>query len=82
MENMDEYVQDAEFKCKDPRQVHKNDDSLWRVITIPEKIEFFLLKRNQLQFFVNRSMNLHHSQQRQYNTNLTGIPRLKKQKKS
>ena len=47
---MEEYVEDTEFKWKDPKKVDKDDDSLWRVITIPEEIEFFLLKQNQLHF--------------------------------
>ena len=38
------------FKWKDSRQVDKDDESLWRVITVTEEIEFFLLKRNQLHF--------------------------------
>ena len=47
---MEEYVEDAEFQWIDPKQVDKDDDSLWRVITIPEEIKFILLKRNQLHF--------------------------------
>ena len=47
---MQEYVEDAEFKWEDPKQVVKDDESLWRVITVPEDIEFFLLERNQLHF--------------------------------
>ena len=47
---MHEYEEDAEFKWEDPKQVDKDDKSLWRVITVPEEIEFFLLKRNQLHF--------------------------------
>ena len=43
---MQEYVEDAEFKLEGPNQVDKNDKSLWRVIIVPKKIEFFLLKRN------------------------------------
>ena len=47
---MEEYVEAAEFKWIVPKQVDKDNDSLRRVITIPEEIEFFLLKRNQLHF--------------------------------
>ena len=47
---MQEYEEDAEFKWEYPKQVDKNDESLWRVITAPEEIEFFLLKQNQLHF--------------------------------
>ena len=47
---MEKYVEDAEFKWEDPKQVDKDDASLWRVITVPEEIEFILLKRNQLHF--------------------------------
>ena len=47
---MKEYIEDAEFKWEDPNKVDKDNDSLWKVITIPEEIEFFLLKRNQLHF--------------------------------
>ena len=60
---MEEYVEDDEFEWADPKKVDKDSDSLWRVITIPEEIEFFLLKRN---YFIsgNLSTNLHHSPQR------------------
>ena len=47
---MQEYEEDAEFKWEDPKKVNKKDESLWRAITAPNKIEFFLLKRNQLHF--------------------------------
>ena len=47
---MEEYVEDAEFKWVDPKQVDKDDESLWRVISVSEGIEFFLLNRNQLHF--------------------------------
>ena len=47
---MQEYEEDAEFNWEDPKKVDKKDESLWRVITAPEEIEFFLLKRNQLYF--------------------------------
>ena len=47
---MEEYVEDAKFGWIDPKKVDKNDDSLWRVITVPKEIVFFLLKRNQLHF--------------------------------
>ena len=47
---MQEYEEDAEFKWEDPKKVDKKDESLWRVITAPDEIEFFLLKRNQLHF--------------------------------
>ena len=47
---MEEYEEDEEFKWEDPKKVDKDDNSLWRVITMPEEIEFFLLKRNQLHF--------------------------------
>ena len=47
---MEEYVKDAECKQIDPKQVDKDDNSVWRVITIPEEIELFLLKWNQLHF--------------------------------
>ena len=43
---MQEYKEDAELKWEDPKKVDKNDESLWIVITAPEEIEFFLLKRN------------------------------------
>ena len=48
---MEEYEEDNEFKWEDPKKVDKNDDSLWRVITVPEEIEFFLLKQNHLHFW-------------------------------
>ena len=47
---MQEYEEDAEFKWEDPKQIDKDDESLWRMITAPEEIEFFLLKQNQLHF--------------------------------
>ena len=47
---MEEYEEDDEFEWVDPKKVDKDNDSLWRVITILEEIEFFLLKRNQLHF--------------------------------
>ena len=47
---MQEYKEDTEFDWKDPRKVDTKDESLWRVITAPEEIELFLLKRNQLYF--------------------------------
>ena len=47
-QTMQEYVEDAEFKWKDPKQVDKGDAYLWKVITVPEEIEFYLLKQNQL----------------------------------
>ena len=37
---MEEYVEDPEYKWEDPKQVDKDDASLWRVITIPKEIEF------------------------------------------
>ena len=45
---MQEYEEDTEFDWEDPKKVDKKDESLWRVITAPEEIEFFLLKGNQL----------------------------------
>ena len=47
---MQEYKEDDEFKWIDPQKVDKDDESLWRVITVPAEIEFFLLKQNQLHF--------------------------------
>ena len=47
---MAEYKEDDEFQWIDPKKVDKDDESLWRVITILAEIEFFLLKRNQLHF--------------------------------
>ena len=47
---MQESEIDNEFEWEDPKKVDKKDESLWRVITVPEEIEFFLLKRNQLYF--------------------------------
>ena len=47
---MQEYEENAEFDWEDPKKVDKNDESLWRVITAPDEIEFFLLKQNQLYF--------------------------------
>ena len=47
---MKEYETDDEFAWEDPKKVDKKDESLWRVITVPEEIEFFLLKRNQMHF--------------------------------
>ena len=47
---MAEYKEDDEFKQIDPKKVDKDYESLWRVITVPVEIEFFLLKRNQLHF--------------------------------
>ena len=47
---MAEYKEDNEFKQIDPKKVDKDDESLWRIITVPAEIEFFLLKRNQLHF--------------------------------
>ena len=48
---IDEYEADDEFHWINPKKVDKdNDESLWRVITVPVEIEFFLLKRNQLHF--------------------------------
>ena len=47
---MEEYVEDDRFGRIDPNNVDRDYESLWRVITIPAEIEFFLLKRNQLHF--------------------------------
>ena len=47
---MEKYEEDDEFKWEDLRKVDKDGDSLWRMITIPEEMEFFLLKLNQLHF--------------------------------
>ena len=47
---MAEYKEDDEFRWIDPTQVDKDDEYLWRVITVPAEIEFFLLKRNQFYF--------------------------------
>ena len=47
---MEKYEEDNEFEWVDPKKVDKDNDSLWRVITIPKEIEFFLLERNQLHF--------------------------------
>ena len=52
---MQEYEEDAEFKWEDPKKVDKTDESLWRKITAPDEIEFFLLKRNQLHFLSIRA---------------------------
>ena len=43
---MQEFEEDAEFDWEDPKKVDKNNESLWRVITATDLIEFFLLKRN------------------------------------
>ena len=45
---MEEYKEDDEFGWEDPNKV--DNDSLWRVITIPEEFNFFLLQQNQLHF--------------------------------
>ena len=47
---MEEYEEDAEFKWIGLKKVDKNDVSLWRTFTVPEGINFYLLKRNQLHF--------------------------------
>ena len=47
---MAEYEEDDEFDWIDPKKVDKNDESKWRIITVPAEIEFFLLKTNQLYF--------------------------------
>ena len=47
---MAEYEEDDEFRWINPKKVNKDDESLWRVITVPAEIEFLLLKRNQLHF--------------------------------
>ena len=47
---MAEYEEDDEFGWIDPKKVDKDDESQWRIITVPTEIEFFLLKRNQLHF--------------------------------
>ena len=47
---MEEYVEDAEFKWEDQKQVDKDDESLWKLFTVPEEIELFLLNWNQLRF--------------------------------
>ena len=47
---MQEYEEDAEFDWEDPKKVNTKDESLQRVITVPKKNEFFLLKQNQLHF--------------------------------
>ena len=47
---MKEYEEDNEFKYEDQKKVDKDNDSLWKVFTITEEIEFFLLKRKQLHF--------------------------------
>ena len=47
---IEEHVEDAEFKWIDPKQVDKDNDSLWRAITIQEEIELFFLKQNLLHF--------------------------------
>ena len=61
---MEEYVEVAGFDWIDPNKVDKDNDSLWRMITVPEEIEFFLLKRNNFTLG-NQNMNLYHSQWRQ-----------------
>ena len=35
---MEEYVEDTKFDWIDPKKVDKDNDSLWRVITVPEEI--------------------------------------------
>ena len=47
---MEEYEEDDEFNLIDPKKVDKDNESLWRIITIPAEVEFFLLKQNQLHF--------------------------------
>ena len=71
---MEEYEEDNGFEYEDKKKVDKDNDSLWRLFTIPEEIEFFLLKPNQLHF----GQLAHHSQQRQCYRNLTGIHGLTK----
>ena len=43
---MTEYKEYDEFQWIDQKKVDKDDESLWKVITVPAQIEFFLLKRN------------------------------------
>ena len=52
---MQEYEEDAEFKWKDPKQVDKNDESLWRVIAAPEEIEFFFFETKPTAFWSIRA---------------------------
>ena len=47
---MEEYQTDDEFHWINPKQVNSSDDTLWRTVTLPAEIEFFLLKQNQLHF--------------------------------
>ena len=47
---MEVYIEDAEFGWIDPKKVDKDNDPLWRVITVPEEMELFVVKRNQLHF--------------------------------
>ena len=47
---MQEYEIDAEFAWEDLKKVDTKNESLWRVITVPEEIELFLLKQNQMHF--------------------------------
>ena len=47
---MKEYKEDDELQQIDPQKVDKDNESLWRIITVPAEIEFFLLKRNQIHF--------------------------------
>ena len=47
---MEAYGEDDEFQWIDPKKVDKDNESLWRDITVPAEIEFFLLKQNQLHF--------------------------------
>ena len=47
---MAEYKEDDEFGWIDPKKVDKDDESQWKIITVPAEKKFFLLKRNQLHF--------------------------------
>ena len=47
---MEKYEEDNEFQWIDPNKVDKDNESLWRVTTVPAQMEFFLLKQNQLYF--------------------------------
>ena len=47
---MAKYKEDDEFEWIDPKKKDKDDESQWRIITVPAEIEFFLLQWNQLHF--------------------------------
>ena len=47
---LNEYKTDDEFSWVNLKMVDQKDESLWRTITLPAEIEFYLQKRNQLHF--------------------------------